>query len=202
MQIKALGKGRPALITLFTAVSQAMYKMQTWFRRSFCMVVISLSLSLFYLLIHQVWYRASFSWSGNFVSIWFNMPCLEKNFHQLFCCFCKKNKKTKQKQVKTKTTKKNDGFDLHGLFLSILSFFPAERKRCMSSSLKEKKWTWFINIYVTIHCVNYEIQSIADHFCSRLWTELAVPRIYNIAMFMHHEVNCDIPAANSSPLIQ
>lgn len=161
------------------------------------------SLSLFYLLIHQVWYRASFSWSGNFVSIWFNMPCLEKNFHQLFCCFCKKTKKTKQKHIKTKTTTtKMMDSTFMAFFFQFWAFFPAERKRCMSSSLKEKKWTWFINIYVTIHCVNYEIQSIADHSCSRLWTELAVPRIYNIAMFMHHEVNCDIPAANSSPLIQ
>lgn len=134
MHIKALGKGRPALITLFTAVSQAMYKMQTWFRRSFCMVVISLSLSLFYLLIHQVWYRASFSWSGNFVSIWFNMPCLEKNFHQLFCCFCKK---TKQKQIKKK--KINDGFDLHGLFLSILSFFSSRKETVHELEFKRIK---------------------------------------------------------------
>lgn len=138
MHIKALGKGRPALITLFTAVSQAMYKMQTWFRRSFCMVVISLSLSLFYLLIHQVWYRASFSWSGNFVSIWFNMPCLEKNFHQLFCCFCKKPKKPKQKQIKTKTTTtKMMDSTFMAFFFQFWAFFPAERKRCMSSSLKE-----------------------------------------------------------------
>lgn len=65
-----------------------------------------------------------------------------------------------------------------------------------------KKWTWFINIYVTIQNVNYEIQSIPDHSCSQMWTELSVPRIYNIAMFMHHKVNCDIPAANRSSLIQ
>lgn len=59
-------KGRSALISLFIAVLQAMYKIQTWYRRSFCMVVISL---FFYLLIYQVWYRACFSWSGNFLSI-------------------------------------------------------------------------------------------------------------------------------------
>lgn len=35
-------KGRSALISLFIAVLQAMYKIQTWYRRSFCMVVISL----------------------------------------------------------------------------------------------------------------------------------------------------------------
>lgn len=107
MHIKALGKGRPALITLFTAVSQAMYKMQTWFRRSFCMVVISLSLSLFFICLY-IKYGIELASAGAATLSAFDLTChaQRKISTSFFAVFVKKQKKKKTKTNKNKNNKK------------------------------------------------------------------------------------------------